>query len=132
MNRTIDAEASEIQHCRRQKGNEFRRRHLARRHGKLAMMRFAESACVTVDFDIVGWIPKDHIRWLAAQKHLIALWLPSVPAKKAVLAQQPHVAVTSYRPGITFRLDDFIGFIRSCFAASVAQQNVELWGIKAS
>jgi hypothetical protein len=49
------------------------------------MMRFAESACVTVDFDIVGWIPKDHIRWLAAQKHLIALWLPSVPADCFVL-----------------------------------------------
>ena len=60
VDRTIGAEGGEVAKSLAEKGGEFGRVHLARRHRKGAMMDRAEAARVTVNRNIIRRVGEHH------------------------------------------------------------------------
>ena len=113
-----------------QKRNKFSLIHLAGTKGKLFMLRLTCAANMSLNFNIVRRINKNHIGFNIFKQTLICFLLPCIHTNNFMLSQQPDIAVlTDYfifrhiRNGIKF----FIRFfIRSVFR----QKNIYLLEIK--
>jgi hypothetical protein len=77
---------------------ELGRGHLTGGHCELTVMDLAETADMTLDRHVVGWISDRQRGFAAVHEPAIALLLEGAAAEDAVLAQEPEIAGTNACP----------------------------------
>src|SRR6478672_7712188 len=78
--------------CKRQEFSEFPLRHFAAGHRKIVVHNLPETADVSGDRQIVGWVGEDRVRLLAFEQALETARVAGIAAEQPVPTELPHVA----------------------------------------
>src|SRR3569833_565548 len=92
---------------REQEGGELRLRHLAGRHGELAVLDGAVAADVVLDRDVVGWIGEDDVGLFVLEEERVGRRLQRGPAGQSMPIQYPDITRLGHR--WAGRRRDFVG-----------------------
>src|ERR1700730_9305032 len=107
-NCAIHAVMCERREHKSQKGCVLGCAHLARGHGKFAMVNGAEAARMTIDGHVVGRIDEHHAGLRAVHQVLECMQLKCITTEKSVPAQLPRIAQRAYGT-LTDRFRNLIG-----------------------
>ena len=126
VDRAVEAVRGEIGEGRRQESCELLARHLARRHGELAMADLAEPTDIAIDRDVVRRVGEDHFGLLAVHQGRDVSWIERVAADEPMWPEPPDVARAAARSGTSPDQEDVLCRIARLLGRQAFDQLVDL------